>query len=382
MALIDTVFDALFPPIRCPYCNELFHLGECAVVSQVNSGKVIEQPPQGRLRRAWSRIAVKPLVGPKYVGEWASRQCPYCKELLPYDFEQVDDNLTIAVVGDSFSGKSHYIATMIDQLRRGQVSNSLGIYQLTASNQKIEERYQREYYEPLFKDKQKIPTTIQTFNPIDEPLIFKLTVSGATKKQFNLLIYDASGEDIATLLNFVQYKRHILNAKAIIFIADPWAMPGFTDHLAHHLRPEPGYVTGRLTSDVLQKVVEAFRRNIGDPGRAKFPLPVAITLSKSDLIEYLIAMNNERYKLLYDPIYPSALDKSEREAVDANVCALLDEIKEHSLLQAAEDFEKVSFFAISATGTSANSNGIYSDVKPHRTLEPLFWVLRELHIVD
>ncbi len=107
-----------FEPFRkhiCPFCSKAFHLSECDIVSTVTTEKVLRKPSQG-FSKTLERFFPVHLNSPGYIKELACRQCPHCKELLPYNFGFVD-NLTIAVVGDTFSGKSHYIAALIHQIR-------------------------------------------------------------------------------------------------------------------------------------------------------------------------------------------------------------------------------------------------------------------------
>src|SRR2546428_13646817 len=89
----------------CPSCfNDVF-LGECRIVSGVTSGKVLKTPSKG----TFARMNVERLDGPKYTLELARRECSECGYHLPENIEVVP-SVTLAVVGDPFSGKSHYIA--------------------------------------------------------------------------------------------------------------------------------------------------------------------------------------------------------------------------------------------------------------------------------
>src|SRR5207249_1118281 len=98
----------------------------------------------------------------------------------------------------------------------------------------------------------------------------------------------------------MRYKSHILNAKGIIFLADPWAMPEFVDRLAHFLRPPATATTGRLSSQVLGNIVQTYQIDNSDLAANEFPLPVAIALSKADLIPWLLTLGPD-YGFLADP---------------------------------------------------------------------------------
>lgn len=139
-----------FRKCRCPYCHTWFYPGDCAIVSKIN-GTVLRPSPlsvaspapvqavpaaapglqlygqptppplsgqpagpavsaPGPTKSSWlSRLWLESLNKQEFVQELASRQCPNnnCGKLLPYNIESVD-NITIAIVGDTFSGKSHW----------------------------------------------------------------------------------------------------------------------------------------------------------------------------------------------------------------------------------------------------------------------------------
>ncbi len=162
----------------CPYCIQEFFLGDCDIVSTVTSGKVLKQAPKGGPQLHFARLSPERLDGPKYVRELACRKCPNpdCGQLLPYNIERVD-NISIAVVGDTFSGKSHYIAAFIHQIREGLLSQGINRYvRFECLNQQVEDQYIRDYYEPLFVKKQKIEGTQPAINSIREPLIYELVI--------------------------------------------------------------------------------------------------------------------------------------------------------------------------------------------------------------
>src|ERR1700730_5584587 len=108
--------------IRCPYCRNSFHPGDCAIYSTSNPGKILRRPPMANTGEyVKSRTWIEELTGPEFTTEMAVRQCPSCSQLL---FEGIEtcDNINIAIIGDANSGKTHYIATLIDQLRRSALT--------------------------------------------------------------------------------------------------------------------------------------------------------------------------------------------------------------------------------------------------------------------
>jgi hypothetical protein len=374
-----------FRKIRCPFCANEYRLSDFAIYSETES-RVIKDAAQTPLQRISRGIRVDHLQGHKSTLGRYLRQCPNpaCQQsgsrgLLPLNIEYVEENITIAVVGDTFAGKSHFIAAMIQNLKERRIPTAFGLNSFLAAASSIELRYRQEYYDPLFKRGEVLLPNQQASSPIDQPLIYEMHIGG---RIVNLLIYDASGEDFANIDINVQNKPHILNARALIFLADPWAMPGFVDQLAFHLRPDTQLLTGRMAADVLTNVIAIFKRAMGEMTNPRFSLPVAIALAKSDLIPYVVTQSgNPLYRALADPQYPSTFDRNETGRIHEVVRQFLYEVNEVALASMEQSIESVNFSAISATGGPANQGRYSQQIVPHRCLDPLVWVLRELDVV-
>src|SRR5436309_2597 len=111
--------------IRCPYCRKEFHPSDIMIVSLTNTNTILYDPHKSStLGNYISRFWMHELTGEKYTTAMARRVCPSCHRLLPE--RETDETFNIAIVGDTSSGKTHYIAVLIDQLKRGiimQASN-------------------------------------------------------------------------------------------------------------------------------------------------------------------------------------------------------------------------------------------------------------------
>ena len=241
--------------IRCPYCRLEYHPSDMAIVSLPNPGNELYTPPQhGSVRYFSSRFWAQELNGAKYTPELARRVCPNCRRMLPE--QDMEESLNIAVVGDTSSGKTHYIAVLIDQLQRGLlVQGGSGSTRLVPLNPETLRTYKDTYYIPIFEERDARPpgTRPGRFDdqgqPIkSDPLVYQLAISkdqASPAKAINLLFYDISGEEIADPSLIVQFGEHILRADAIIYLADPLTMAQVRRHLAftpaarfcHNFRP-------------------------------------------------------------------------------------------------------------------------------------------------
>jgi len=367
----------------CPKCSIEFYPGDCQIVSQITPGKVLKPAPVSFVEKQRARRYPELLVGDKYTNELACRECPNCKYALPYNIESVDFK-SIVVVGDTYSGKSHFLAALIRQIQDGQVYNSNQATRFVPLTPKVLQEY-TDNINQLFKKKETLnstqPATLQTPT---EPLIFELIVKKSPAhpaKKTNLVLYDASGEDFKSPERLIQHSRYVFNAAGIIFLADPVSMPDIFDRLPPHLQNQPA--TGRRASDVLNLIVQLLERKRGlEPGSRLIQTPVAITLSKSDLLKYLRGVSDP-YKFLNNPAagYGGGVDLQDLAVIDKEVRELIRDYGDRSLLQATSSLH-AQFFAASATGHPQKADSTYPAVEPRRCLDPVLWVLNQVGVID
>jgi hypothetical protein len=382
------VMDYLYIKRTCPNCIEKIYPGDCDIVSAntidqtTGTYKVLRKATIGGFQQHWARVNPTPITG-DLVLQLAHRRCPHCGYLLPTNIEQVE-NINIAIVGDTFSGKSHYIAAVIHQIRKGELQQANRFARFVCMTQDVEQEHIREVMEPLFKNKQELAPTqaLGGGNPTRAPLIYELILSPSPEypaRHINLIFYDASGEDLAIEERMVQFSRYVLNANAIIFLADPLSMPQIYDRLPPFLQKKG--MTGRTSSGVLNSIMRLIEsyRGVGAGARLS-STPIAITITKSDLLKQLTTLQFQ-YHFLKRPVYNGSIDLKDLDIVDHEVKDLLEEYGERTLLQSTLNFSKVRFFATSATGYAPDSQGLYPAVDPCRCLDPILWTLYEMDIL-
>ncbi len=110
--------------------------------------------------------------------------------------------------------------------------------------------------------------------------------------------------------------------------------------------------------------------------------PIAITISKSDLLKYAAARGNQAALYLYDNTYSNQLDLPKFRVISEQVERLLRDWGDTRLLRSSKQFENVSFFAVSATGWSPDDQGNFPPLEPKRCLDPLLWALWKLNVID
>ena len=155
--------------------------------------------------------------------------CPNTQNVIPLRCIE-STGLTVALVGATGSGKSVYIAVLVNEIRRKM---SRGFHTNVNMNctYATKETYQSTYYNNIYdahvvvdatdKDK-KIPPMIF---PIDFP----------DKKNVTLTIYDNAGEKFAETGGGAEKRgeiKYIQNANGIIALIDPYQIPSIRKRLA------------------------------------------------------------------------------------------------------------------------------------------------------
>jgi GTPase SAR1 family protein len=361
----------------CPYCFNRFYIGDCEIVSSFNPAVQIDPPPKG-FRRTLGRLLVPALVRERYAKEHAARKCPFCSYLLPSNLEYMDNQI-IALVGGVSSGKSLYIASLIKQFEKDQVRERIGCVRFKALDDEIDKRYEDDYYKPLFVQKVIFPLGVKP-NPGQyvKPLTYVMEFrrNGRTKR-VNLMLFDGAGEGIEDQRIVAQVFRYTTNASAIIFMVDPMALPSFVQQLPPHLRNP---TAGKDPWKVLEALIEQIKLEKGAiRGTEMLNIPIAITLSKSDLFKYLDPKSPPTF--LQDHSYKQGFDQDDFRTVNDEVKALINRFDGIAILQAAEVFRDKAFLAVSATGYP-DEGGKFRNVRPCRTADPLLWALWRLGMID
>jgi GTPase SAR1 family protein len=379
------ITDTFYIKRTCPNCIKEFYPGDCDIVSatidpSTGTHTILKAAPKSVFLRNFARINPEPITG-EYVLQLGRRKCVHCGYLLPSNIEQVE-NINIAIVGDTFSGKSHYIGALIYQIQQGELQRADRYARFDCKTQDVEQDYRREIINPLFIDKQRLSATQAAVDSNRAPLIYELILSPSPEhpsRRINLVLYDASGEDFAIKERMVQFSRYVFHADAIVFLADPTSMPEVYKLLPAFLQNKSAQ--GRSSSSVLNSIIGLIEDYQGRGAGARLArTPIAITVTKSDLLKQLTTIQ-QQYHFLKKAVYNGTINLPDLDAVDREVRQFLEEYKELTLLQSTQNFSKVRFFATSATGFAPDKNGKYPDVDPCRCLDPILWILYELDIL-
>ncbi len=320
----------------------------------------------GRSRRA-AAAGTCPSCG----HETHRRVCPTCHYELLHDAGRAAERL-IAVIGGRGTGKSNYIAMLINQLEN-IAGVALGVA-IRAVGDRTRERYERDFYAPLFRQNRVIPPTqTAAVDPATRtPMVFRLTTNEGGVA--NLVLFDTAGEDMQALSTMSSEARYILHADALLFLLDPLQIPAVRQMLpAEHLPPpdpgaEPEYIVERLR--------ELYEQYYGLKSAERITRPVAFTLSKIDMLLPLL-----------DPgsgLRHNAED--DQDSVHAEIAACLEMWmgpRLTTLIRA--DFARYRYFGVSSFGRppegAASGAQTVTGLAPIRVEDPIRWILSEFGLL-
>ncbi len=307
------------------------------------------------------------------------RVCPTCHNMIPPGAEE-DGNKIFVILGPKGVGKSHYIAVLINQLKNSISSEFNGV--LNAANDSTTIRYRDVYYHRLFEEKRKLLPTLSFGSSDDsrEPLIFYLRILNGEKPQvFTFAFFDTAGEDLASTNRMMSLNLNafISLASGIVYLVDPMQVKYINQRIHVDNKPE----VGPSATDILNNICQIIRANKKIKGKDKIDIPIAVSLTKSDVL-FKVPENEEESKVLiglssalHIPREFGKFDKENFDQIDVELEEYIRRTIGPEFLQTVRSFKDHSFFAVSALGCNPTGSSLPRGVSPMRVEDPFLWLL-------
>lgn len=371
----------------CPYCFETFRLREtpfrCASpmarctpeVDEVRARVWEEKLPIGRVLPAPGgfkrevRCSACSQISRK-------RLCPHCHMELPHTVGRYR-HLIFAVIGAKEAGKSHYLAVLIDQIRK-HVGPALGIL-LEPLNDHTLKRYREVFYDPLFQRGNVIGGTVSALadRRVQLPLIYSLTLSGkgllGRKKirgVVTLVFFDTAGEDLDSEDTMATVNKYIYRADGLLLLLDPLQLPTVRSRLNGAVALP---TINTESASILERTTRLIRAGRHLPLDRLLRTPMAVAFSKFDAVESLL---DAQLQLHAASRHEEGFDAADFEAVQAEMQALLTEwdggVIRHQL---ETHYKRFGFFGLSALGCNPASDKKVPRILPRRVEDPFLWLL-------
>jgi Double-GTPase 2 len=363
------------PPkeIICPHprCFERFPLWD--IRFRDSTGKVYapHRPLLARLQR------VPPMFANGPHGEQLfDKVCPRCGGSLPYTAGEQTD-VIIGLVGAKFSGKSHFVATLLDRLE-GPVGRAFDASLLHVDDATVTRRT-REFQEPL-RHGLELPVT----DPDAPPLLYNFTVQGnrGGYRHVTLVLCDTAGENFDKQDDVTERTRFLSCASGLIFLVDPLQTTPVRQVLPTTVKfPQQMTAPNVILGRVVQELTKRGSIDVASRGRKrKLAMPVAAAFTKCDTLRdtcvidpHCLWSQDIHHEGRYDLSLHHDVHGMFSEYMNQWDLAVWNTIRTH--------FATFAFFGVSATGCSSDEKGRYARIAPWRVEDPLLWLLYQLGII-
>lgn len=379
-------------PLVCPYCFGTFGSAETAYRC-LNEGGTC--PPEDdialhRYRRG-TQISREPRV---FVptssrsetscscGSRAKAVCPQCHNDLPGELGKIGSK-TIALIGAKETGKSNYIAVLVNEL-----TNRVGA-RFNASFNTLDEQTRKRYNEHfrryIYDLHEVVPITRSARAQFDvrSPLIYRFSLErrrflvGNGLRVMSLVFFDTAGEDLTDVDLMSTEARYLANSDGIVFLLDPLQVRAVRDRLAGSVQL-PLEHSDPL--DIIGRVVELVRKARSLAAATLIETPVALAFSKIDVIRSLVEPSSPVHQASNHDGY---FDLTDAERINESMRAYVTEWTGggmHTFLK--HNFKTFAYFGLSALGSSPDTAGrLPMGAAPFRVEDPFLWILHYHGIV-
>ncbi len=320
---------------------------------------------------------------PKCKKETATLICPHCHSTLPRQFVEHKGHI-ISIIGARSSGKTNYIATFINTLRRtGWILRDMGVNLETTPPhmqpgvKNSNDRYMKDFFEPIYKKGICPPQTMVGDENGKYPVIISL--KPPKKDPLYLVFYDTAGENFNEQRNIAANVQYIMQSDAFVFILDTAEVPFVRERL--QLSPS-------LTSfdSIVSCVMDFFANSVN--AKEFYSKPIAFTFNKIDLIlknpELFsdASIPNMSWESNSSYLDGTGIRLSEIDSVSDGLKAILygEHWDQANFIKRLENtFTNMKLFGVSGLGEDPKQDKKISNLRPYRILDPLVWILHQFN---
>ncbi len=364
--------------VVCPYCFRRFSPGETLFTDYDGA-----DPQRGKWT-LWDRVrgrAPRPPVG-AHGKPLIRKLCPrheHSPRDLPFSAGR-QESLLIGLIGARSSGKTHYIASLINRLEKDTGEDFSA--SLMHSTDDTPDRYRREFEKPLFGERKQLQKTIAA-QP--SPLIYDLTFDGALwgeerNRAVTLTLYDTAGENLSHARSIEQFVQYIRVASGIIFLVDPLQIDTVRQSVPSTV-PLPAFDEGNVPNQILGGVIKVMEGGGVLSKGGALDIPMAVVMTKCDVLGDANLLDRNR---LWQTGFrhKNQFDRQAHDDMDGMMGEYMRQWSGTAYNTVRSRFSRHAFFGASATGCAHDTKtDQYPFVSPWRVEDPLLWILAELGVI-
>jgi len=222
-------------------------------------------------------------------------------------------------------------------------------------------------------------------NEIVPPYLFTASIDKG-EKRLVLALCDVDGER-SGIFGEAGKMRYLTASHGLVFIVDPLQIPSVRQQFGNNLPPDaPAYPEDQISP--LNNLLNA----LGAIARPKYETPIAVVVSKGDVLRKVDQKLNER--LWSSPYYQSTgsnprYDMALHWQVQFAVRDFLWQHYRDLVVKIEHNFKNFAYFCMAPTGSSAKqvagADGRevkrFAKFSPWRVEEPFFWIMSELGVI-
>ena len=373
----DVHFRCVNDPKRCapepdPKYSDFLGLGTPRMMA-----KTFRNPGPTGLLGGMKSFCIPRSAACSHCGEISTRRiCPSCHSELPHTIGDFQD-MIFSIVGAKESGKSHYIAVLLNE-----IMNSIGgdfNCNLQPVNDSTAKKYREDFYNPIFRRRETIQGTrsARADFSVRQPLVYTLSFMGRGvfgRKKIaqvaTISFFDTAGEDLNSEDTILTENKYIFHSSGIIFLLDPLQLPVVRTQL-----PDGTALPAENTE--LEGIISRTARLIRTARNLKqdqlIDIPVAVAFSKIDALDPLLDPSSA---LKYPSRHDGEFNIGDFESIDTEVRSHIMAWKGEYLIQQLElNFKDYGFFGLTALGSNPHGSNRIAKLRPYRVADPFLWLL-------
>ncbi|MCL2527647.1 MAG: hypothetical protein FWE42_04430 [Defluviitaleaceae bacterium] len=322
---------------------------------------------------------------PNCAGYATQRDCPLCNHTIP-KIALETPNLPFSIIGVATSGKTVFITTMLDEIR------SVPELGLNTSHQNNDTRdHQKANYDLIYENRIP-PESTSTDSPDPQLWYIQNGARGGTNftPAYSFTIFDGAGERIENAMTISsEVANYIRISKAILLVLDPLTLRNVKrggivseEDMLHSFAGLEAET--KIADAVLTETANVIKQLRGIDTSKKLSIPVAVVLTKFDtVINHPAFAPDAHVKKRKLPIASGRLSMEEIDTVHDEIRYWLEAVREQGFLQALENnFEEFKLFGVSSMGAPPKSADVLPEIRPHRVLDPILWMLKMADFID
>lgn len=324
--------------------------------------------------------------------------CPNCCNHIPTEMVQYGSRI-ISVIGGPSSGKTTYIVSLINRLKKYGHLFGLQIIPQMVGRYGDKKEYTtvkiKDFDDKMFKNHEpldKTPFDVKS-NKKSTPLIFRLEIDNdkSKKEPLYMVFYDTAGEAFKEPETIQKFGKYLESSEAILLLIDILSIDSVYNKLIEIGKIEKNEDRRNdithydAIMDTICNYIDEGSQNNEIIRKKILDKPFAFAFSKFD---YIVGNSDifDYHDTGDTPIeFPENVDKNYLRMNNDYFIKQMNNPEKWdcaSVNGRLNKFHKKMIFGISSTGGNPKDNKFENGIKPYRVMDPLLWILDELHLIN